>query len=75
MPPKRSWPISAESKVLKKLSLPRLIAMVGSVFQVAALVFLAGPRVEIDTNVHHPTLPKNLEVYLANQESWLLPWT
>ncbi|MDJ0669032.1 MAG: hypothetical protein QNJ61_17255 [Desulfobacterales bacterium] len=52
-----------------------MIAMVGSVFQVAALVFLASPRVEIDTTVHHPTLPKNIDVYLANQESWLLPWT
>lgn len=47
---------------------PRLRTIAGFVIAVLGLVFTAGPRVAVDTTVHYPSLPKNLDSYLATRE-------
>ncbi|WP_321495443.1 alpha/beta fold hydrolase [uncultured Desulfobacter sp.] len=44
-------------------------ALGGIVFFISAVVFLSGPRVEIDTRIHPVSLPQDLDRFLVGSES------
>lgn len=55
---------NGESRMAKKI-----FAMVGLLLVIVVIVFLAGPRVPVDTTLRPLTLPADLDTYLASAES------
>lgn len=53
-----------QMKLKKKLILISTALVIGLV-----ILFLAGPRTQIDTQIRHFDLPENLDQYLAQSES------
>jgi alpha-beta hydrolase superfamily lysophospholipase len=54
---------------MERMARKHVVTGFGLVFLVLILVFLSGPRVEIDTTMHPITLPTDLEQYVAKSEA------